>query len=168
MKKHMLIFSMTILILSLCAVSFVSAADVKTHEFNYGNAAIFNLSDDLTDKTHVDSIIFGEGVSYKYDNGIVNMLGGLTADGGSDPVESRENDAYLEEIDYKNTPQGYKSHIFKSDWGDDDEYEVYIDLNNITITEEDGFSSEYGYFWGTFDTLEEAKIFIDTFKIINN
>ena len=166
MKKHMLIFSI-ILIILICSVSSINATDVKTHEFTYAKAAVFNISDELTDKTHVDNIVFGEGVSYEYDNGIINMLGGLIADGVSDPVESNENDAYYEVIDSKNTTQGYETHIFKSDIGDD-QYEVYIDLNNITITQDDGFSSEYSYFWGTFDTLEEAQIFIDTFKIINN
>lgn len=144
--------------------------NVKTHEFNYANKATFNLSDELTDKTGVESIIFGEGVSYEYpakdgkDNGLVNMLGGLAHfDGGSDTVESKENTAYYKEIDSKPTSQGYESYIFKYD--DNEEYEVYIDLKNITIVENDGYEGEYDYFMGTFQSLEEAQIFIETFKI---
>ena len=46
-----------------------SFENVKTHNFNYANKANFNISDSLTDKTEVKSIIFGQGVSYKYSDG---------------------------------------------------------------------------------------------------
>lgn len=46
-----------------------------------------------------------------------------------------------------------------------EEYEVYIDLNNMTIVKPDGFEEQYDYFSGTFQSLDEAKIFIQTFKI---
>lgn len=140
---------------------------IKTHEFNYANKAIFNLSDELTNKTGVESILFGEGVSYEYPDkngkGLVNMLGGLASYGGSDTVESKQNTAYYEEVDSKPTSQGFDSYIFKYD--DFNEYEVYIDLKNMTIVEPDGFESQYDYFTGTFQSLEEARIFIETFKI---
>ena len=91
------------------------------------------------------------------------MLGGLASYGGSDTVESKQNTAYYEEIESGPTSQGYDSYIFKYD--NNDEYQVYIDLKNMTIVEPDGFESQYDYFSGTFQSLEEAKIFIDTFKI---
>ncbi|MDE4078650.1 hypothetical protein OTK55_06425 [Methanosphaera sp. Vir-13MRS] len=146
-----------------------SSSDVKTHEFNYANKAVFNLNDELTDKTGVETILFGEGVSYEYpakegkEHGLVNMLGGLVSSGSSDWVESKQNTAYIEEIESNPTFQGYETHIFKYD--NMEEYEVYIDLNNMTIVKPDGFEEQYDYFSGTFQSLDEAKIFIQTFKI---
>lgn len=178
MNKKKLILILTIIAVLIASATVVSAglfdsnenkANIKTHEFNYANKATFNLSDELTDKTGVDTILFGEGVSYKYpakngrSDGLVNMLGGLASYGGSDTVESKQNTAYYEEIESGPTSQGYDSYIFKYD--NNDEYQVYIDLKNMTIVEPDGFESQYDYFSGTFQSLEEAKIFIDTFKI---
>lgn len=178
MDKKQLILILSIFVIIIASSAVVSAglfdsnddkADIKTHEFNYSNKATFNLSDELTEKTGVESILFGEGVSYEYppkdgsDDGLVNMLGGLASYGGSDTVESNQNTAYYEEIESEPTSQGYDSYIFKYD--DYDEYQVYIDLKNMTIVEPDGFESQYDYFTGTFQSLEEAKIFIETFKI---
>ncbi|WP_405306115.1 hypothetical protein [Methanobrevibacter sp.] len=178
MNSKEVILILSIVVLVLASATAVSAglfdgnddkANIKTHEFNYANKATFNLSDELTDKDGVESIIFGEGVSYEYPakdgskDGLVNMLGGLASYGGSDTVESKQNTAYYEEIESEPTSQGYDSYIFKYD--DFDEYEVYIDLKNITIVEPDGFESQYDYFSGTFQSLDEAKIFIETFKI---
>lgn len=175
-KKLIVILAMFAIIIS--ASSVVSAglfdnnnnnADIKTHEFNYANKATFNLSDELTNKTGVENIVFGQGVSYEYpakdgsDDGLVNMLGGLVKIEGSDDVESKQNDAFYEEIESEPTQQGYKAYIFKTD--DYDEYQVYIDLNDITIVESDGYDEQYSYFTGYFQSLEEAQIFIETFKI---
>ena len=124
--------------------------------------ASFNLSDELTDKTGVQDIVFGQGVSYKYPNGLVNMLGGISH-GGSDTVEYHKNNAFYEEIKSDPTSQGYPAYIFKHD--NSEEYEVYIDLNNITIVDFSGFESQYDYFMGTFKSQDEAQIFIKTFKI---
>ncbi len=179
-KKRLLVLliSLAIIITSIATVSAglfdsnnSNDKNIKTHEFNYGNMATFNISDDLTNKTGVEKIVFGQGVSYKYpdknDNGLVNMLGGLAHyDGGSDPVESNQNTAYYKEIKGEPTSQGYKSYIFKMD--NSEQYQVYIDLNNVTIVGGDGFESQYDYFTGTFQSLEEAKIFIETFKINEN
>lgn len=173
-KQLLLILMIGIILVSTATVSaglFDSNdnTNIKTHEFNYANKATFNISDELTDKTGVESIVFGQGVSYEYpakdgsDNGLVNMLGGLASYGGSDTVESKQNDAYQNEIESEPTPQGYKAYIFQ--WDDYDQYEVYIDLNNMTIVESDGFESQYDYFTGTFQSLEEAQIFVKTFKI---
>ena len=52
--------------------------------------------------------------------------------------------------------------------GPSKEYQIYINLNNATIVASDGYESQYGYFMGTFDSLEEAKIFIETYKLIQN
>ena len=76
---------------------------------------------------------------------------------------AKSSEGYYEEIESEPTSQGYDSYIFKHD--DYDEYQVYIDLKNMTIVEPDGFESQYDYFTGTFQSLEEAKIFIETFKI---
>ena len=140
-----------------------SSSDIKTHEFNYGNKATFNISDDLTKKTGAESISFGSGVSYDYPDGdLICMIWGIGDYGGTDDVEHNQNDAFLEEIESEPTSQGYKTYIFK--WDDMDQYDVYIDLDGITI-HEDGYDEQYKYMMGTFQTLDEAKIFIDTFKI---
>ena len=114
MDKKQLILILSIFVIIIASSAVVSAglfdsnddkADIKTHEFNYSNKATFNLSDELTEKTGVESILFGEGVSYEYppkdgsDDGLVNMLGGLASYGGSDTVESKQNTAYYEEIE---------------------------------------------------------------------
>lgn len=157
----------------ILSVSSVSAglldsndSNIKTHEFNYGNKAIFNISDNLTDKTGAESIMFGSGVSYDYPNDdLVCMIWGIADYGGTDEVEHNQNDAYMEEIESEPTSQGYKTYIFK--WDDINQYDVYIDLDNMTISE-DGFDENYKYFMGTFQTLDEAKIFVETFKINEN
>lgn len=77
-------------------------------------------------------------------------------------MENNQNNALFKEIDSNPTSQGYETYIFK--WDNIDEYDVYIDLNNLTINE-DGFDQQYKYFKGTFESLDEAKVFIDTFKI---
>lgn len=46
-----------------------------------------------------------------------------------------------------------------------DQYDVYIDLDNKTIKDSNGFEDHYKYFKGTFKTLDEAKVFVDTFNI---
>ena len=168
-KKILMIFAIfAIVIAASSAVSAglldnKDASDIKTHEFNYGNKATFNISDNLTDKEGVKSIMFGSGVSYDYPDGdLVCMIYGIADYGGTDEVESNQNDALFEEIESEPTSQGYKTYIFK--WDDIDQYDVYIDLDNMTITE-DGFDENYKYFMGTFQTLDEAKVFIDTFKI---
>ena len=174
-KKGLLLILIGIIVLSCATVSaglfdgFNDNTNLTTPEFNYANKATFNLSDELTNKTGVENILFGEGVSYEYpakdgkSRGLVNMLGGLVGYGGSDTVESKQNNAIYEEIQSDPTSQGYKSYIFKLDG--DDEYQVYIDLNNMTLLAQDGFEENYSYFMGTFQNLDEAKIFIKSFKI---
>lgn len=170
MNKRKLVLILIIFAIVIASSAVVSASlldsndsNIKTHEFNYGNKATFNISDDLTDKTGAESISFWDGVSYDYPNGdTVCYLEAIADYGGSDEVESNQNDALFEEIDSNPTSQGYETYIFK--WDNIDEYDVYIDLNNLTINE-DGFDQQYKYFKGTFESLDEAKVFIDTFKI---
>jgi len=171
-----------ILLISLIAVTIVASVsavsagwfdfndeskNLKTHEFNYSNRAIFNVSDELTNKTGVENILFGDGVSYKYPENNKGEYSMVTIGGvgysGSDDVESKQNDAHFEEIESNRTSQGYDTYIFK--WNDVEMYDVYIDLNNLTITESDEIQYEYHYFHGCFQSLEEANIFIETFKI---
>lgn len=166
----MILAILTIIVASCSAVSAGlldnndSDVSIKTHEFNYGNKATFNISDNLTDKTGAESIMFGEGVSYDYPNGdLVCFIYALADYGGSDEVEHNQNDAFLEEVESEPTSQGYKTYIFK--WDDMDQYDVYIDLDNMTIVEDSGFDEQYKYFKAEFQTLDEAKVFIETFKI---
>ena len=173
MNKSKLVLILTIFAIVIASSAVVSASlfdsndsNIKTHEFNYGNKATFNISDNLTDKTGAESISFWNGVSYDYPDGnTVCYLEAISDYGGSDEVESNQNDAMFEEIDSKPTSQGYETYIFK--WDNIDEYDVYIDLNNISINE-DGFDQQYKYFKGTFESLDEAKVFVDTFKINEN
>lgn len=170
MNKRNLVLILIIFAIVIASSAVVSAglldsndSNIKTHEFNYGNKATFNISDDLTDKTGAERISFWDGVSYDYPNGdTVCYLEAIADYGGSDEVENNQNNALFKEIDSNPTSQGYETYIFK--WDNIDEYDVYIDLNNLTINE-DGFDQQYKYFKGTFESLDEAKVFIDTFKI---
>ena len=171
MEKNKFFMIFAIFTIMISSISIVSAGlldnndgtNIKTHEFNYGNKATFNISDNLTDKTGAESISFWDGVSYDYpDSDVVCYLYAMSDYGGSDEVESNQNDAMFEEVDSNPTSQGYETYIFK--WDGIDQYDVYIDLNNLTINE-DGFDEQYKYFKGSFETLDEAKVFIDTFKI---
>lgn len=163
-----ILITLAIVIASSAAVSAgllnSNDSNIATHEFNYGNKATFNISDNLTEKTGAESISFGQGVSYKYPGTDTTcFIMGLMAFEGSDEVESNQNNAIFEEIKSKPTSQGYETYIFK--WDGIDEYDVFIDLKNITIKEPGGYSEQYKYFKGTFKTEDEAKVFIDTFKI---
>lgn len=165
-RKLLMIFAIFLVIIATSTVvsAGLSDSNIKTHEFNYGNKATFNINDDLTDKTGAESILFGSGVSYDYPNdSLVCYIYGIADYGGSDEVESNQNNAMFEEIESEPTSQGYQTYIFK--WDDIDEYDVYIDLNGATIVENDGYEESYKYFTGSFKTLDEAKIFIETFKL---
>ncbi len=49
-------------------------------------------------------------------------------------------------------------------FNDSNEYDVFIDLNNLSVVDM-GVEMNYYYFEGTFETLDEVQVFIDTFKI---
>lgn len=67
-----------------------------------------------------------------------------------------------EKIDTNKTQQGYETHLYKLDTND---YQLFIDLNQLAVNNTYG-SEKYDYFVGSFETLKEAEIFIDTFKVI--
>ena len=138
---------------------------LTTHEFNYSNIVSFNISDELTDNTHVDDVLLGHGISYKYDCGLVNSMGGLTTEGSSNTIENMDNTAYYEKLPSNKTQQGYETHIYKDEGNKYDIYQVYIDLNDLKVIESDGYESNYAYFHGYFPSLKEANVFIDTFKV---
>lgn len=172
--KRILLISLIALTI-LISISVVSAgwfdfnedtADIKTHEFNYVDKVTFNISDELTNNTGVKDIFFGDGVSYKTpenEKGEYSTVGfeGITY--YRDPVESNKNDAAFEELGTNQTSQGYDAYIFK--WAQSEMYEVYIDLDNMTVVDPDDYEAQYHYFKGTFTSLEEANIFIETFKV---
>ena len=162
---YLIIFAIVIASSTVVSAGLLDSNDgtLKTHEFNYANKATFNISDNLTSKTGAEKISFWEGVSYDYPNSDTTCYIEALADyGGSDEVESNQNNAIFKEIESNPTSQGYKTYIFK--WDNLDEYDVFIDLNNITIND-NGLDEHYKYFKGTFKTLDEAKVFVNTFKL---
>ncbi|MBR3139466.1 MAG: hypothetical protein IKF11_01175 [Methanobrevibacter sp.] len=138
---------------------------LTTHEFDYSKIVSFNISDELTDNTNVDDIVLGHGISYKYDCGLVNSMGGLTTEGSGNTIENMDNTAYYEKISSDKTQQGYKTYVYKDEGTKYDVYQVYIDINNLKVIESNGFESNYAYFHGSFPSLKEANVFIDTFKV---
>lgn len=166
-NKKILILIIIILIIIIISVSgaiLTQNKPIKTHNFVYVNAVSFNISDELTNETNVSKILFGEGVKYRYSNGIVNALGGLTNYSNSDPVVAKDNDDFYKKIESNKTSQGYETHVYEYNG----EYQVYIKLNYTEPGMSESNRIEYEYFTGTFSSLEEVKIFIDTFKVLNN
>lgn len=137
---------------------------ISTHEYNYANKAFFNISDDLTDEKEFMPSLFNSfegGTHYTYSN--ESVFCSLSIEGEDEPgdFESHQNDTSYEKMGSNTTSQGYKAYIFK----DATEYDVFIDLNNLTVGFKEGFDAQYNYFKATFKTLDEAQIFVDTFKI---
>ena len=139
---------------------------VKTHNFNYSDRVSFNISDSLTDKTEVKNLPISsfDHISYKYSDGFICYLEAWRAYGNRDEIEKRQNSAYFEECGNYSTSQGYDSYIFK-EGSFNETYEVLIDLKCLSIVDVDGREEKFNYFYATFPSLDEAKIFIDTFKI---
>lgn len=122
---------------------------ITTHEFDYSNIVSFNISDELTDNTHVDNVLLGSGVSYNYKNGYVCHLSGLTGDFNNE-IEKMDNTPYYEKIDSDKTQQDYETHIYKDKGSKHEIYQAYIDLNNLTIIESEDSEGHYSYFQGLF------------------
>ena len=139
---------------------------VKTHNFNYSDRFSFNISDSLTDKTEVKNLPISSlsHISYKYNDGFICYLEAWTAYGDRDEIEEKQNSAYVEELGNYSTSQGYGAYIFKRE-SFKETYEVLIDLKYITIVDINGSEYKFKIFYATFPSLDEAKIFIDTFKI---
>lgn len=155
MKKRNIIMALAIVIVMIAAGTAVSADGLKTHEFNYTNEAFFNLSDNLTNDTGVELSLFDVGTSYIYpDENVVCLLLGERNE-GIDDFEGFENDREYEKLDSNETQQGYETYVFKNS----EEYTVFIKLDDLNI-DGDGI---YKYFRGTFETMDEVQIFIDTF-----
>ena len=100
------------------------------------------------------------GTYYPYpDQKVISSLCFVGADGVTDFEGHQEGSSY-EKIGGNTTSQGFKTYIFK----DSNEYDVFIDLNNLIVADGD-VEMQYSYFKGTFETLDDVQIFIDTFKI---
>lgn len=133
--------------------------DIKTHEYNYADIVIFNISDELTPDTNSGNILFGESKTYTYKDGFENMLSALVSVDNNNVLNLAANSG--EKIDTNKTQQGYETHLYKLDTND---YQLFIDLNQLSVNNTYG-SEKYDYFVGSFETLKEAEIFIDTFKV---
>ncbi|MBR6994260.1 hypothetical protein [Methanobrevibacter sp.] len=166
MNARRFLISLTIILLIISSIAIVSAEsdNIKTHEYNYANKAFFNISDDLTDEMEFKPSFFDSfegGTYYTYPD--EKSFCSLSVEGEDEPgdFETHKNNSSYEEMDSNATSQGYKTYIFK----DSNEYVVFIDLDNITVAFNEGLDLQYNYFKGTFKTLDEAHIFIDTFRI---
>ena len=152
-----------LMIIATATIVFAQTDGIETHEYNFLDKAFFNISDDLTNETEVNLSQFDSlevGTYYEYpDQKVICSLCFVGADGVTDFEGHQENSLY-EKIESNKTSQGYETYIFN----DSNEYDVFIDLNNLTVDDR-GIEMQYYYFKGTFETLDEAKIFIDTFRI---
>ena len=163
-KRKLMALAVILVILAASTIVFAESSNVKTHEYNFANKAVFNISDDLTNETEFnlsseDSL--DVGVDYIYPDGkVICSLWCVSEDGITDFEGHREDSSY-EKISSNRTSQGYRTYIFK----DSNEYDVFIELDNLTVQYGGGAEIQYHYFSGNFETLNEAQIFIDTFKI---
>lgn len=162
-RKFLMLLVIGLVIISTTTIVFAQSDSIKTHEYNFLNKAFFNISDDLTNETEFKLSPFDSlevGTYYIYpDQEVICSLFFVGADGVTDFEAHQENSSY-EKIESNTTSQGYKTYVFK----DSKEYAVFIDLNNLSI-DAGGIEMQYYYFGGTFETLDEVQIFIDTFKI---
>lgn len=162
-RKFSMFLVIGLMIIATTTVVFAQTDGIETHEYNFLDKAFFNISDDLTNETEVNLSQFDSlevGTYYEYpDQKVICSLCFVGADGVTDFEGHQENSLY-EKIESNKTSQGYETYIFN----DSNEYDVFIDLNNLTVDDR-GIEMQYYYFKGTFETLDEAKIFIDTFRI---
>ena len=163
-KRKLMALAVILVILAAGTIVFAESDNVKTHEYNFANKAFFNISDDLTNETEFklspqDSL--DVGVDYTYPEGkVICSLWCVSEDGVTD-FEGHQEDSSYEKISSNRTSQGYRTYIFK----DSNEYDVFIELDNLTVEYGNGAEIQYHYFSGNFETLWEAQIFIDTFKV---
>lgn len=152
-----------LVIIATSAIVFAQSDNIETHGYNFLNNVFFNISDDLTNETEFnlsqsDSLEVGTYYAYP-DEKVICSLCFVGEDGVTD-FEGHQEDSSYEKIESNATSQGYRTYIFK----DSNEYDAFIDLDNLTVDNQ-GIEMQYYYFKGTFETLDEAQIFIDTFKI---
>ncbi len=161
-RKFLIVLAIFLVIFAASTIVF-AGSDIKTHEYNFADKVFFNISDDLTNETEfklssVDSLDVGAYYIYPDDKAICSLCF-VGEDGVTDFEGHQENSSY-EKIDSNMTSQGYKTYVFK----DSDGYDVFIELNNLTV-DDNGVEMPYYYFSGSFESLDEAQIVIDTFKI---
>lgn len=162
-RKFLMLLVIGLVIISTTTIVFAQPDSIKTHEYSFINKAFFNISDDLTNETEfklspLDSLEVGTYYVYPDQKGICSLCF-VGADGVTDFEGHQENSLY-EKIESNATSQGYETYVFK----DSNEYVVFIDLDNLSVDDR-GIEMQYYYFKGTFETLDEVQIFIDTFKI---
>lgn len=163
-KRILMTVAVILVILAAGTLVFAQSSNVKTHEYNFANKTLFNISDDLTNETEFklspqDSL--DVGVDYTYPDGKVICSLWCVGEDAITDFEAHQEDESYEKIESNRTSQGYKTYIFK----DSEEYDVFIELDNLTFEYDDGAEIQYLYFSGNFETLWEAQIFIDTFKV---
>lgn len=163
-KRKLMALAIILVMLAAGTIVFAESCNVKTHEYNFANKVLFNISDDLTNETEFqlspqDSL--DVGTFYTYPDGKVICSLWCVGDDGITDFEGHQEDSSYEKIESNRTSQGYRTHIFR----DSNEYDVFIELDNLTVKYDDGLEIHYHYFSGNFETLYEAQIFIDTFKI---
>ena len=162
-RKFSIVLAIILVIAVASTMVFAGSDCIKTHEYNFANKASFNISDSLTNESEFNlssGNSLDVGVYYTYsDEKVICSLWFVGEDACTDFEGHQENPSY-EKICSNTTSQGYKSFIFK----DSREYDVFIDLDNLTV-DCDGVEIQYRYFSGSFETLKEAQIFTDTFKI---
>lgn len=164
MHKRKFLILLAIILVIFAASTIVSAEfDIKTHEYNFADKALFNISDDLTNETEFklspgDTLDVGAYYIYPDDKTICSLY--FVGEDGVTDFEGHWEDSSYEKIDSNATSQGYETYLFK----DSDEYDVFIELDNLTV-DDGGIDIVYYYFSGSFESLKEAQIFIDTFKI---
>ncbi len=163
-RKFLMVLAVILVIIAAGTVVFAESVNVKTHEYSYADKFFFNISDDLTDESEFMPSLFDSfegGTYYSYPDG--KSFCSLSVEGEDEPgdFESHLNDSAYEKIDANTTSQGYNAYIFR----DSNEYTVFIDLDNMTVAFKEGYDMEYNYFKATFESLDEATIFIDTFKV---
>ena len=163
MYKRKFLMVLVILVVFAASTIVFAESNMITHEYNFANKAFFNISDDLTNDTEFklssgDSL--DVGCYYRYpDEKVICSLWFVGEDAVTD-FEGHQEDSSYEKIDSNSTSQGYKTYVFR----DSNEYDVFIELNNLTVVV-DGIEIQYYYFCGSFESLDEVQIFIDTFKI---
>lgn len=161
-RKFLIVLAIFLAVFAASTIVFAES-NMITHEYNFANKAFFNISNDLTNDTEFklssgDSLDVGSYYIYP-DEKVICSLWFVGEDAVTD-FEGHQEDSSYEKIDSNSTSQGYKTYVFR----DSNEYDVFIELNNLTVVV-DGIEIQYYYFRGSFESLDEVQIFIDTFKI---
>ncbi|WP_303372516.1 hypothetical protein [Methanobrevibacter sp.] len=161
-QKFFIVLAIFLVIFAAGTIVFAES-DIKTHEYNFADKVFFNISDDLTNETEFklssgDSLDVGVYYIYPDDNAICSLY--FVGEDGVTDFEGHQEDSSYEKIDSNATSQGYKTYLFR----DSDGYDVFVELNNLAV-DKGGIEIPYYYFSGSFESLDEAQIVIDTFKI---